>query len=323
MTLTMRTFVTRFSRAVTKFPFQRRVNKLLDDLLVPSVPTPHVCGFSHCSRNYTSNYSPRPPWNYDRLTNWGYGSENGPDTWRQHFPHGEGHQQSPINIVTDKVHYDASLASNPLKFKYDVCQGAVVENTGRSLKINIHQKSELTGGPLQDTFHLAQFHLHWGSSNDQGSEHTIDGRLYAAEWHFVHWNLKYENFLEAAYHPDGLSVVTYMVNVGAEHQEFKKLTDVCTELVEAYTSVPLTQPFDSMKMLKSDVSQYWTYQGSLTTPPLLESVTWIIFKDPVQISQDQMDALRKLKFPEGQCMADNCRPPTPIHHRRVRASFRS
>ncbi|XP_056023080.1 uncharacterized protein LOC130055221 [Ostrea edulis] len=33
--------------------------------------------------------------------------------------------------------------------------------------------------------------------------------------------------------------------------------------------------------MEDDVFQYWTYQGSLTTPPLLESVTWIIFKDPV------------------------------------------
>jgi hypothetical protein len=42
-----------------------------------------------------------------------------------------------------------------------------------------------------------------------------------------------------------------LLQVGAEHQEFKKLTDVCSDLVEAYTSVTLTQPFDTMKMLKS------------------------------------------------------------------------
>lgn len=41
--------------------------------------------------------------------------------------------------------------------------------------------TEVTGGPLKDTYHFEQFHLHWGSKNDKGSEHTINGKLYAAE----------------------------------------------------------------------------------------------------------------------------------------------
>lgn len=42
--------------------------------------------------------------------------------------------------------------------------------------------SELSGGPLESKpWRLEQFHLHWGSTNDKGSEHTIDGKTYAAE----------------------------------------------------------------------------------------------------------------------------------------------
>lgn len=42
--------------------------------------------------------------------------------------------------------------------------------------------SELTGGPLgTQKFRLEQFHLHWGSDDTKGSEHTIDGKMYAAE----------------------------------------------------------------------------------------------------------------------------------------------
>jgi len=40
---------------------------------------------------------------------------------------------------------------------------------------------ELQGGPLSDKFKLEQFHLHWGSCDDHGSEHTIDGQTYASE----------------------------------------------------------------------------------------------------------------------------------------------
>ncbi|XP_022332513.2 carbonic anhydrase 2-like [Crassostrea virginica] len=300
------------SRSLSPYHLQCQSKKLTSN---------HVLVFLRCVHQSSINQQ-RPPWNYDRLSNWGYDENNGPATWPENFPEGQGRQQSPIDIQTDRVQYDPTLANNPLRFSYGVCRGASVENTGRSLKININQKSEVTGGPLKDTYHFEQFHLHWGSKNDKGSEHTINGKLYAAEWHSVHWNLKYGNFLEAAYHPDGLSVVTYMVQVGAEHQEFKKLTDVCSRIINANSSVTLEEPFDTAKLLQNDISAYWTYPGSLTTPPLLESVTWIIFRDPVEISQEQMDALRKLKFPEGQCMVDNYRPPTPLHQRTVRASFR-
>ena len=33
---------------------------------------------------------------------------------------------------------------------------------------------------------------------------------------------------------------------------------------------------------------YWTYLGSLTTPPLLECVIWIVLKEPVTVSKEQV-----------------------------------
>jgi len=37
-----------------------------------------------------------------------------------------------------------------------------------------------------------------------------------------------------------------------------------------------------------DTSLYWTYEGSLTTPPCYESVRFVIFKNPVQVSEGQV-----------------------------------
>jgi carbonic anhydrase len=36
------------------------------------------------------------------------------------------------------------------------------------------------------------------------------------------------------------------------------------------------------------MTKYWTYDGSLTTPPLYESVKWIVFKEPFEMSDDQV-----------------------------------
>lgn len=46
---------------------------------------------------------------------------------------------------------------------------------------NIFLFPELSGGPLSAKYKLEQFHFHWGSCDDQGSEHTIDGQTFAGE----------------------------------------------------------------------------------------------------------------------------------------------
>lgn len=56
------------------------------------------------------------------------------------------------------------------------------ENNGHSLKITVPSFTYFVyGGGLEGNFTTAQFHLHWGSSDSKGSEHTIDGKQYAAE----------------------------------------------------------------------------------------------------------------------------------------------
>ena len=46
-----------------------------------------------------------------------------------------------------------------------------------SVKFNVDEMmgASISGGPLSDTYILSQFHLHWGSENGQGSEHTLNG----------------------------------------------------------------------------------------------------------------------------------------------------
>jgi hypothetical protein len=72
----------------------------------------------------------------------------------------------------------------------------------------------LSGGPLEDVYELWQYHAHWGKDNSQGSEHTLDGKSFAAELHLVHWNKsKYSSPNAAAAEPDGLSVLGIFIEV--------------------------------------------------------------------------------------------------------------
>ena len=40
---------------------------------------------------------------------------------------------------------------------------------------------ELRGGPLKTKYRFEQFHFHWGDEDFKGSEHRVDGKMYAAE----------------------------------------------------------------------------------------------------------------------------------------------
>lgn len=257
---------------------------------------------------------------------WGYSEEDGPHTWAVNYPLAAGKAQSPINIVRTSAEYDKDLEDTPLQFQYTGDDGYTVVNTGESFKVDLKHNSELEGGPLTGCYRLEQFHFHWGSDDDRGSEHTIDGKAYAAELHLVHWNFtKYNSFSAAVSRPDGLAVVGVMIQAGEENQGFKELEDTLKLVKVGGQSCKIPKRFNPSNLLPEDTRDFWTYHGSLTTPPCYESVQWIVLKEPVQYSSKQLQALRSLKKSifDNECIQNNFRPPVPVGIRKVRASFSS
>ncbi|XP_017261771.1 carbonic anhydrase 1 [Kryptolebias marmoratus] len=255
---------------------------------------------------------------------WGYAAHNGPDKWAESYPVANGRRQSPIDIVPSDASYDSGL--KPLSLRYDPSTCLDILNNGHSFQVTFvddTDSSTLRDGPVSGIYRLKQFHFHWGSTDKTGSEHTVDGTSYPAELHLVHWNTKYGSFAEAADKPDGLAVVGVFLTIGADNASLQKLTDSFGAIKTKGKQTSFAN-FDPATLLP-DCLKYWTYDGSLTTPPLLESVTWIVCKEPISVSSAQMAKFRALLFSaEGEaerCMVDNYRPPQPLKGRRVRASF--
>ncbi|CAL4227550.1 unnamed protein product [Meganyctiphanes norvegica] len=113
-------------------------------------------------------------------------------------------------------------------------------------------------------------------------------------------------------------------------QELPEMNKICSLLPfiqHKCQTIQVTDAIDPSKFIPRNGS-FWTYEGSLTTPPLYESVIWLVYQEPLIVSEAQMIAMRMLKTyqPCETCPADdfggqlveNYRPPCPLGTRVVR-----
>uniref|UniRef100_A0A8C3S4V5 Carbonic anhydrase n=1 Tax=Chelydra serpentina TaxID=8475 RepID=A0A8C3S4V5_CHESE len=185
--------------------------------------------------------------------------------------------QSPIEINSKEVHYEPSLL--PWFVGYDPVGARAIVNNGRTCKVVFDDTFDRSGyGPLPGLYRLRQLHFHWGSSNDHGSEHIVDGVKYAGELHLVHWYSKYSNYAEALRNYDGVAILGIFLQVSRSAHSF---------LVLLHTFAPFSNFDPSILFPKS--WDYWTYHGSFTTPPCEECVTWILLREPIIVSPDQVN----------------------------------
>jgi len=251
---------------------------------------------------------------------WGYKAHNGPSEWYKWFPVAkDGTRQSPVDIVVATSVKDAELGK--IEYNYNPNNCIKVSNTGASWRLDVNSdESYLKGGPLDSVYKLLQIHAHWGACEGYGSEHTLNGAGFDAELHLVHYNTKYKEPAEALDKPDGLAVLGIFMKVGAAHPEFEKLCQSLEDIQTKGSATAIQEPIDPAAFLPENKS-YFTYPGSLTTPPLLESVTWIVFQQHIEISAEQLKVMRKLKVEENEecdCIADNYRPPCTLGNRTIR-----
>jgi carbonic anhydrase len=147
--------------------------------------------------------------------------EYGPQNWNRIDNMCNGNRQSPIALDVRNATIDAT--SKPLLFTgfYDKPLSMKIENNGHSVKFtfNYSNPREVTvsGGPLKTAYILDSFHWHW--AGEKGSEHTLNGKRYAAEIHLVTYNSIYNSLAEAT-RANGIAVVAFLYKVSLRLQIF-------------------------------------------------------------------------------------------------------
>uniref|UniRef100_A0A8W8IPU6 carbonic anhydrase n=1 Tax=Magallana gigas TaxID=29159 RepID=A0A8W8IPU6_MAGGI len=233
-----------------------------------------------------------------------------------------GNRQSPINIRRADATY-SDIGS--LTFNIDLQKAFQVSSSNSGFKTNFKVSeediviSDLTQFGLSgNSFKLDGIHYHAGKNNNlTGSEHSFDGEFLPMEQHMVFYNEKYSDVKSASSNSDGLLVIGAMVR--ASNNTIETQFPGCPPSYHAALSEVLTDSFDELEdysdsgdseeseespisktltlldLLPPDLEKVYTYEGSLTTPPCSETVTWIVMKCPITVSQVAVDKFKSLE----------------------------
>jgi carbonic anhydrase len=219
---------------------------------------------------------------------WAYQGEEGPAAWGKldaaFATCSVGHTQSPIDIK------GAKSADLPvLKFDYKAVPLNIIDN-GHTIQVNYPAGSSLTVDGKVYT--LKQFHFH------HPSEEHINGHGYAMVAHLVHADSE-----------GHLAVVAVLLTEGADNPLIASLwKNLPSEKGKATDVASVT--VDPNQLLPADHG-YFTFAGSLTTPPCSEGVTWYVLKHQSPISKEEVAAFAKI-YPK------NARPIQPANGREIR-----
>ncbi|MDY8134560.1 carbonic anhydrase family protein [Aquimarina sp. 2201CG5-10] len=222
-----------------------------------------------------------------------YEGSSGPDNWfslcNGAWSDCGGNVQSPINIVTNSTLEDDSI--NNINTNY-AKSSTDIFNNGHTIQFNYNSGSYASLGNID--YNLLQFHFH------TGSEHTVDGLRYPMEMHLVHQDPT----------TGLLAVVGIFFTEGRENEALAQFMDHLPENEDDhYTS---SEEYD-IKDILPDELDFYTYNGSLTTPPCSEIVSWYVVKAPVEASHEQLERFEHI-------MHENFRPVQILDGRTVRTN---
>jgi carbonic anhydrase len=189
-----------------------------------------------------------------------------------------GHEQSPIDLR------DAVPADLPdLEFNYHVANAEVVD-LHHAIQATFKDSLGLRIGDVD--YRLLQFHYH------HPSEHTIGGRVAPLEVHLVHADAHGK-----------------LAVVGVRFVEGSRPNPALARMLQEIGRSSLIDPETLLPAKRG----YFTYAGSLTTPPCSEGVRWVVLKEPMTATREQIEALRGEVEP-------NARPLQKLEKRVLRQS---
>ena len=225
---------------------------------------------------------------------WSYAGETSPEHWIEIEKNADcdGKHQSPINIINKDA--DAIATKGDLKILYTpTTQISEVENNGHSIQFDFEAGDSINY--KNETYYLKQIHFH------EPSEHKINGIIYPIEMHLVHVSKS-----------GNITVLGVLGEEGSESQLFEFFESFLP--IENGATKSIHKKIDLSSLFLKD-KNYYSYGGSLTTPPCTEGVNWIVFKEPIILSVEEVLKLRN------NMPINNYRNEQPLNNRIVQLNY--
>lgn len=224
---------------------------------------------------------------------WEHQGENGPENWAKLKPEfstcATGQRQSPVHILeTDAIPGPAEV----LKFDYKPSGGSVVNN-GHTVQVDLAGDNTLY--VRGSAYKLIQFHFH------HPAEERVNYKGFSMVAHLVHQNAEGQ-----------LAVVAVLIDPGAANPLIDQIWTRMPLDVKDRVGLPVGL-IDMNQILPTD-QRYYQFIGSLTTPPCTEGVLWLVMKQPMTVSREQLKLFTKL-YPM------NARPVQALNGRLVREAM--
>jgi carbonic anhydrase len=245
---------------------RERLAAKLGAIKAPDTPNPYVVRVSSKAASGAAEGLVRhvPP------AHWDYAGADGPERWAELNPEfaacATGKRQSPIDI-RDGIKVDL----DPVQVDYHPSTFAVIDN-GHTVQVNVAPGNFIE--TMGRRFELVQFHFH------RPSEERIDGKQFDMVVHLVH--------KDAA---GRLAVIAVLLERGSAQPIVQSVWNNLP--LDKGEEVRAKGTLDLQALLPAQRG-YYTYMGSLTTPPCTEGVLWMVMKDPVPISAEQIGVFARL-----------------------------